>query len=114
VSDHITVRSIIGRFLEHSRIYWFVNGGRPKVFIGSADLMERSLDRRVEVLCPVIDQSIADHLRSVVLAACLRDGYRGRVLTANGTYERDNETADESLSSQDVLLAGYLAEGKEL
>ena len=114
VSDHITVRSIIGRFLEHSRIYWFVNGGRPKVFIGSADLMERSLDRRVEVLCPVIDQSIADHLRSVVLAAYLRDGYRGRVLTANGTYERDSETADESLSSQDVLLAGYLAEGKEL
>jgi polyphosphate kinase len=114
VSDHITVRSIIGRFLEHSRIYWFVNGGRPKVFIGSADLMERSLDRRVEVLCPVIDQSIADHLRSVVLAAYLRDGYRGRVLTANGTYERDTDTSDESLSAQDVLLAGYLAEAKDL
>ena len=76
--------------------------------------MERSLDRRVEVLCPVVDQSIADHLRSVVLAAYLRDGYRGRVLTANGTYERDTETADESLSSQDVLLAGYLAEAKDL
>ncbi len=112
VSDHITVRSIIGRFLEHSRIYWFVNGGHPKVYIGSADVMERSLDRRVEVLCPIVDPAIADHLRSVVLASYLRDGYRGRVLTANGTYERDREAADETVAAQDVLLAGYLAEAR--
>jgi polyphosphate kinase len=114
VSDHITVRSIIGRFLEHSRIYWFVNGGHPKVYIGSADLMERSLDRRVEVLCPIIDPAIADHLRSVVLAAYLSDGYRGRVLTANGTYERDGDSPDETMSAQDVLLAAYLAEARDL
>jgi polyphosphate kinase len=114
VSDHITVRSIIGRFLEHSRIFWFVNGGHPKVYIGSADFMERNLDRRVEVLCPIIDPAMADHLRSVVLAAYLRDSYRGRVLTANGTYERDSDSVDESVSAQDVLLAGYLAEAKDL
>jgi polyphosphate kinase len=113
VSDNITVRSIIGRFLEHSRIYWFVNAGHPKVYIGSADLMERSLERRVEVLCPVIDPGIAEHLRSVVLEAYLHDSYRGRVLTANGTYEKDAELpGGEAQSAQDSLLAGYLAEAK--
>jgi polyphosphate kinase len=91
-----------------------VNGGHPKVYIGSADLMERSLDRRVEVLCPIIDPAIADHLRSVVLAAYLSDGYRGRVLTANGTYERDGDSPDETMSAQDVLLAAYLAEARDL
>ena len=91
-----------------------MTGGQPKVYIGSADFMERNLDRRVEVLCPIIDPAMADHLRSVVLAAYLRDGYRGRVLTANGTYERDSDATDETQSAQDVLLAGYLAEAKDL
>src|SRR5262249_9717650 len=68
VSDRITVRSIVGRFLEHSRVYWFANGGgTPTVLIGSADLMERNLDRRVEVLCPIADPAIAAHLHDVVL-----------------------------------------------
>ena len=80
VSDTITVRSIVGRFLEHSRIFWFHNGGRARVFIGSADLMERNLDRRVEVLCPIHDRELADHLRDVVLAALLGDVTRAYLL----------------------------------
>jgi len=113
ISDHITVRSIIGRFLEHSRIFWFANAGDPKVYIGSADVMERNLDRRVEVLCPVIDPKLADHLRSVVLHAYLHDTHRGRLLTANGGYEPDaSAAAGESLSAQDFLLSCYAAETK--
>ena len=72
ISETIRVRSIVGRFLEHSRIYYFENGGEPEVYIGSADLMERNLDRRVEVLCPVRDPDPDQHLRDVVLEALLQ------------------------------------------
>jgi polyphosphate kinase len=74
--------------------------------------MERNLDRRVEVLCPVIDGKLADHLRSVVLHAYLNDTHRGRLLTATGAYVPDVAATDESLSSQEVLLSGYTAEAK--
>ena len=76
------MRSIVGRFLEHSRIYSFENGGEPQAFIGSADLMERNLDRRVEVLCPVLDRSLLEYLRETVLGAYLRDTDRATVLGA--------------------------------
>ena len=73
ISDRIRVRSIVGRFLEHSRIYYFENGGEPEVYIGSADLMERNLDRRVEVLCPIADPDLRQQLRDVVLSAVCCD-----------------------------------------
>src|SRR6185503_4394527 len=76
VSDNIRVRSIVGRFLEHTRIYYFLNGGHEEMYIGSADLMERNLDRRVETLTPVRDTEILAHLRDVVLASYLRDTER--------------------------------------
>ncbi len=86
ISDNITVRSIVGRFLEHSRIWYFENDGKPEVFIGSADLMERNLNKRVEAVCPIRDADLAQFVRHVILEAYLRDNVRARLLQADGTY----------------------------
>ncbi|ODS54684.1 MAG: hypothetical protein ABS36_10995 [Acidobacteria bacterium SCN 69-37] len=110
ISETITVRSIVGRFLEHSRIYWFQNGGAPKVFIGSADLMERNLDRRVEVLCPIHDRELADHLATLVLPALLGDATRAHGLRADGSYVRIEPESDQvPIDSQEQLLEWYAA-----
>ena len=106
VSDNIQVRSIVGRFLEHSRIYWFLNGGHEEMYIGSADLMERNLDRRVETLTPIKDRDILDHLRDVVLKGYLRDTDRALVLDSAGHYERPAAGA-EPFNSQQALLQHY-------
>ncbi len=86
ISERITVRSIVGRFLEHSRIWYFENDGEPEVFIGSADLMERNMDKRVEAVCPVVDTELRRFLRHVILEAYLRDNVRARVLQSDGRY----------------------------
>jgi polyphosphate kinase len=106
VSDNIRVRSIVGRFLEHSRIFWFSNGGHEEMYIGSADLMERNLDRRVETLSPVRDAEIVEHLRDVVLHSYLQDTDRAFVLDSAGHYSRPTPTAG-SFNSQHFLLQHY-------
>jgi polyphosphate kinase len=88
VSENIRVISIVGRFLEHSRIYCFENDGDPVVLIGSADMMRRNLDRRVEVLAPVLDPVLALQLREEVLDTYLRDNMKARELQADGSYVR--------------------------
>ena len=112
VSDNIRVRSIVGRFLEHSRIFWFNNGGHEEIYIGSADLMERNLDRRVETITPIRDAEIAQHLRDVVLHAYLQDTQRAMVLEAAGHYSRP-QTAEEPFDSQHFLLDYYNQAGSE-
>jgi polyphosphate kinase len=111
ISDNVTVRSIVGRFLEHSRIFWFENGGASKVFIGSADLMERNLDRRVEALCPVHDRALGEHLEKLVLLVLLKDTTRAHILHADGTYTLAEPEPDQlPIDSQDSLLVWYAAE----
>jgi polyphosphate kinase len=108
VSERIRVRSVVGRFLEHSRVYWFANGGQPEVYIGSADLMERNLDRRVEALCRVREGALADHIRTVALDAYLRDTARSYVLTAD-RYDVASPNGGPPLNAQEHLLEWYTA-----
>jgi polyphosphate kinase len=88
VSENIRVRSIIGRFLEHSRIYVFENGGEREVHIASADWMGRNLDRRVELATPVLDPAMAETIDGHILAVLLADNVRSRELLENGSYKR--------------------------
>jgi polyphosphate kinase len=106
VSDRISVRSIVGRFLEHSRIFWFENGGTPEAFIGSADLMERNLDRRVEVLCPVLDPALRTYLRETVLDLYLHDTDRTWVLGSSGEYQAPS-ASDDPINAQQALLTRH-------
>jgi polyphosphate kinase len=104
-SKNIRVRSIVGRFLEHSRIYFFGNGGSEEVYLGSADLRPRNLDRRVEVLVPVSDPSLVRRLRDEVLALYLADNVKARELLSDGQYVRAGRPVDEPPISIQQLLA---------
>jgi polyphosphate kinase len=105
VSDSVRVVSIVGRFLEHSRVYYFRNGGDPTILLGSADLMPRNLNRRVEILFPVQEPGIKGRLRDEILDTYLADTAKARVMRPDGTYERSVSAADEWLESQAALLA---------
>ena len=103
LSDKIRVRSIVGRLLEHSRVYFFENGGDHQVYIGSSDWMPRNLDRRVEVVVPVDDPQLRDFLKEEYLPSYLRDNVKARVLQPDGTYlkpEAAGEKFDAQLSFQ--------------
>jgi polyphosphate kinase len=88
ISDHIRVSSVIGRFLEHSRIYYFRNGGREEVYVGSADLMPRNLNRRVEIIFPVRDGKLVRRIRDEILEVYLADSVNAYEIQKDGTYAR--------------------------
>jgi polyphosphate kinase len=88
VSEHIRVISIVGRYLEHSRLFYFQNDGREEIYLGSADLMTRNLNHRVEVVFPVESKDHIHYLRHHVLDAYLKDNTRARILQPDGTYTR--------------------------
>lgn len=105
LSQTITVRSIVGRFLEHSRIFYFLNGGDEELYIGSADWMTRNLDRRVEVVTPVLDPQSQKYLKGV-LSAYLRDNVQARILNSEGTYDRPKVRAGEKLFNSQTWFEG--------
>jgi polyphosphate kinase len=94
VSEHIRVRSVVGRFLEHSRVSYFENGGRPEVYISSADWMPRNFDRRVEVAFPVETPALKRRLVDEALGMALRDEANARILAEDGSYRRLNGPFD--------------------
>jgi len=101
LSDNIRVRSIVGRYLEHSRIYYFHRGGTPKIYLGSADMMERNLDRRVEELFPLTDPGAIQYVTEILLKTYLADNLRARELQPDGRYVRLNPNGAEVIDSQD-------------
>ncbi|MFC7137814.1 hypothetical protein ACFQRB_17960 [Halobaculum litoreum] len=105
ISESVTVHSIVGRFLEHSRIVYFENAGEPEWYIGSADWMTRNLDNRVEAVAPVESLPIRRQLR-FVLSACLADNRRRWVMNSDGSYDHVGPAADEPVRDvHETLMA---------
>ena len=97
------MRSVVGRFLEHSRVFWFANGGDDEVYIGSADWMSRNLKHRIEVVTPVTEPNSKRYLRDVLLDAYWNDNTKARELTPEGTY-RPIANGAEPFNSQHYFM----------
>jgi len=111
LSSRIRVRSIVGRFLEHSRIFHFANGGDDEIYLGSADWMPRNLFERCEVAFPVRDPAVRARIHDEILPAYLADTVKSRLQQPDGTYRRAVNSGDgPGFSAQDFLMR--LAEGK--
>jgi polyphosphate kinase len=105
VSENIRVTSIVGRFLEHSRIYYFRNAGKEEIYLGSADLMPRNLNRRVEVIFPVREPALVRYLRDEVLATYLADVVKARYMQRDASYQRDpNRALEGAMNSQQWFI----------
>jgi polyphosphate kinase len=111
VSEHITVVSVVGRFLEHSRVYAFERGEETEVYVGSADLMPRNLDTRVELLAPVLDAELREQVVETI-ELCLADNVNAWVLDAGGTWQRRSPDG-APLSVQRQLMARHAARAAE-
>ncbi len=101
VSENIKVKSVVGRYLEHSRIYCFCNDGDREVYLSSADLMERNLDRRVELLIPIEDKAVKERITSI-LDIYLRDNVKARIQNERGQYQRVRK-AQNPVNAQDYF-----------
>ncbi len=99
IGDNITVRSIVGNFLEHSRIFYFENNGKPEYYCASADWMPRNLERRVEIMFPVDRPDLQKKLMTI-LDMQLRDNVKAHVLTAEGVYEKADRREEDTVNSQ--------------
>jgi polyphosphate kinase len=110
ISDTVDVHSVVGRFLEHSRVFYFENGGDPEYYIGSADWMTRNLDNRVEAVAPVEDPAIRAELR-FVLETMLADNRRRWTMDSDGDYEQCRPGPDEAVRDTQAVLMERTREG---
>ncbi len=108
LSHRIRVRSIVGRFLEHSRIFYFENGGEPEMYLGSADWMPRNLYERVEVMFPVKNPALRERLFSEILQSYLRDNEKTRLLRPDGSYGRAYQAGPPNSAATETALAHNL------
>ena len=108
ISEGISVRSLVGRFLEHSRVYWFANAGDPEGFGSSADWMERNLLRRIEACFPILDPALAARVVSECLDNYLADNSQAWLLQSDGSYRRITPGESMPHSAQSHLLAQVL------
>jgi polyphosphate kinase len=105
LSENIVVTSVVGRFLEHARLFYFANGGAEELFLGSADMMQRNLDRRVEVLFPIKDPALRAKVRDSILRVSFADTAKSWQLQPDGSYERRSTAPSEQpFSSQEHLM----------
>jgi polyphosphate kinase len=109
LSKNIIVRSIVGRFLEHSRVYYFYNNGREEMYLSSADIMQRNLDRRVEVTFPVEDQNLKNEIMSTLIKVSLKDNVKSRELLPDCTYRFVvSSNGSKKVNSQEWLMKRVL------
>lgn len=108
VSENIEVRSIVGNFLEHSRIFIFHNDGEEEVYMGSADWMPRNLDRRVEILFPVLDEKLKKDVKHI-LEVELSDNMKAHILKSDGNYEKIDKRGKVLVNSQEQFCEEALA-----
>jgi polyphosphate kinase len=106
LSENIRVVSVVGRFLEHSRIFYFANGGNEEIFIGSADLMQRNLNRRVEVITPIKDKDFLRYLKDKILSAYLQDNVNSQILRCDGHYEKLHPVTEDSAFDSQMYFVG--------
>ncbi|MBT4503985.1 MAG: RNA degradosome polyphosphate kinase, partial [Gemmatimonadetes bacterium] len=111
ISDNIRVYSIIGRFLEHSRVFYFANGSESEIWLGSADWMNRNLRNRVEVVFPIEDLDLKERVHRELLEFAMIDRVKARVMQADGTYaRRQAETGEPLMCMQEALMEVALGE----
>ena len=113
LSENIIVRSIVGRFLEHSRVYYFYNSGNEDIYLGSADLMQRNLDRRVETLFPIEDKTLKKSLKETLLDISLKDNQKARILLPNRKYANNHKLYNQDVVNLQEWLMNYASSSEK-
>jgi polyphosphate kinase len=113
ISDNIRVTSIVGRYLEHSRIFYFRNGGKEEIYVGSADMMPRNLNRRVEILFPIDDEELMRRVRDEILAEYLVDNVKARRMQPDGSYKRISKSEAQAAWNSQEILMGIVPKGRK-